>query len=91
VLLCEVWERTSAKGALYYSGYLANCSVVLLRDGERPHPKRPDETITVWKLLVSERLKLHCPRRSRLLPADERAYPIHAPPSSKGSAVFVLC
>ena len=38
-----------------YSGFLGNLSVALLRDGERPHPTRPDETVIVWKLVAQER------------------------------------
>ena len=48
ILLAELWERESKHGNVYYSGFWGNLSVALLRDGERPHPTRPDETITVW-------------------------------------------
>jgi hypothetical protein len=55
ITLLELWERQSSKGNQYFSGYWGNLSVALLRDGERPHPTRPDETITVWRLVASER------------------------------------
>jgi hypothetical protein len=55
ITLLELWERRSAKGNLYFSGFLGGLSVVLLRDGERAHPSKPGELITVWKLLLQER------------------------------------
>jgi hypothetical protein len=55
VVLAELWERTSAKGNTYYLGFMGSVSVALLRDGERPHPTRPGETVVVWKLLAQER------------------------------------
>jgi hypothetical protein len=55
ITLLELWERRSAKNNLYFSGFLGGLQVALLRDGERPHPTRPDETITVWRLVASER------------------------------------
>jgi hypothetical protein len=53
--LLELWERESKAGRQYFSGYWGNLSVALLRDGERPHPTRPDETVVVWRLVASER------------------------------------
>ena len=55
VKLTEVWERTSSKGNVYYSGFLGASQLLIFRDGERPHPSRPDETIIVWKVLLQER------------------------------------
>jgi hypothetical protein len=55
IVLAELWERESKAGRQYFSGYWGNLSVALLRDGERPHPTRPGEVITVWKLVASER------------------------------------
>lgn len=55
VKLTEVWERTSKSGNVYYSGFLGASQLLIFRDGERPHPSRPDETIVVWKVLLQER------------------------------------
>jgi len=55
VLMAELWERVSSKGNVYFSGYLGKAQLLLFKDGERPHPTRPDETVTVWKLLLQER------------------------------------
>jgi hypothetical protein len=55
VKLCDLWQRKSAKGTIYFSGFLGATQVLLFKDGEKPHPTRPDETIIVWKLLVQER------------------------------------
>ena len=55
VKLCEVWERTSAKGTRYFSGFMGSTQVLLFKQGEKPHPTRPDETVIVWSLLVQER------------------------------------
>lgn len=55
VLMAELWERESKAGNRYFSGYLGKAQLLLFKDGERPHPTRPDETIVVWKLLLQER------------------------------------
>jgi hypothetical protein len=55
IVLAELWERQSAKGNQYFSGFMGAVSLALLRDGERPHPTRPDETIVVWRLVAQER------------------------------------
>jgi hypothetical protein len=55
LVLAELWERRSAKGNAYFSGFMGNVSLALLRDGERPHPTRPDEVVTVWRLVAQER------------------------------------
>jgi hypothetical protein len=55
VTLCELWERQSAKGNQYFSGFLGGLSLALLRDGEREHPTRPGQTVMVWKLVAQER------------------------------------
>ena len=55
VKLTELWERTSAKGTRYYSGFLGSAQLLLFRDGERDHPTRPGEKVVVWKLLAQER------------------------------------
>ena len=55
IVLAELWERESKAGRQYFSGFCGGLQVALLRDGERPHPTRPDETIVVWKLVAQER------------------------------------
>jgi len=55
VLLAELWQRKSAKGSTYFSGFLGASQLLLFKVGERPHPTRPDETVIVWRLLVQER------------------------------------
>ncbi len=55
VKLAELWERTSARGSRYFSGYLGACSLVMFDTGEQPHPTRPGETVHVWKLMLQER------------------------------------
>jgi hypothetical protein len=55
VVLAKLCERQSGKGNAYFSSFLGNVSIALLRDGERPHPTREGETVTVWKLVAQER------------------------------------
>jgi hypothetical protein len=58
VKLADMWQRKSAKSAksaTYFSGFMGDCQVLMFKDGEKPHPTRPDETVIVWKLLVQER------------------------------------
>jgi hypothetical protein len=55
IVLAELWERESQHGNRYFSGFWGDLSVALLRDGERPHPTRPDETVVVWRLVAQER------------------------------------
>lgn len=55
VKLCKVWERTSSKGTRYFSGFLGSTQLLIFEDGQRPHPIRPDEVVTVWNVLVQER------------------------------------
>jgi hypothetical protein len=55
VKLTELWERTSAAGNRYFTGFLGTSQVLLFDAGEQPHPTRPDETVHVWNLLVQER------------------------------------
>jgi hypothetical protein len=64
IVLAELWERQSSKGNAYFSGFMGHVSVALLRDGERPHPTRPGETVTVWKLVAQERERPPKPRQS---------------------------
>src|SRR3982750_1222563 len=55
VKLAELWERASAKGTRYFSGFMGDAQVLLFDGGERPHPTRPGETVHVWRLMVQER------------------------------------
>jgi hypothetical protein len=64
VVLAELWERQSAKGNPYFAGFWGGLSVALLRDGERPHPTRPDETVTVWRLVAQERQPRDGPQKA---------------------------
>lgn len=55
VKLAELWQRKSAKGVTYFSGFMGNTQVLLFKDGEKAHPTKPDEAVVVWNLLVQER------------------------------------
>jgi hypothetical protein len=55
VKLADLWQRKSAKGTVYFSGFMGDCQVLLFKEGKKPHPTRPDEEVIVWKLLVQER------------------------------------
>jgi len=50
----ELWQRKNAKGTVYFSGFMGACQVLMFKDGEKPHPTRPDETVIVWRLFVQE-------------------------------------
>jgi hypothetical protein len=55
VKLAEMWQRRSAKGTVYFSGFLGQCSLVMFDGGRQPHPTRPEETVHVWRLFIQER------------------------------------
>jgi hypothetical protein len=55
VKLAELWERISAKGTRYFSGFMGGCQVLLFDAGEKPHPTRPGEMVHVWRLMVQEK------------------------------------
>ena len=55
IKLATLWERTSARGQRYFSGFLGDAQLLLFDAGERDHPTRPGEKIRVWKLMVTER------------------------------------
>jgi hypothetical protein len=65
VKLADLWQRKSAKGTTYFSGYLGDCQLLVFKDGEKPHPTKPDETVIVWKLLVQERDPARRPQGKR--------------------------
>jgi hypothetical protein len=52
VKLAELWERTSARGSRYFSGFMGDAQVLLFDGGEKPHPTRQGETVRVWRLMV---------------------------------------
>jgi hypothetical protein len=51
VRLMELWERTSAKGTRYFSGFLGDAQVLMFSAGE--HPDRPG--VMLWRLFVQEK------------------------------------
>jgi acyl dehydratase len=55
VKLAELWERQSAAGRRYFSGFLGGAQLLLFDNGEHPHPTRPGETVHVWRLMLQER------------------------------------
>jgi hypothetical protein len=55
VKMAELWERTSAKGTRYFSGFMGDCQVLMFDGGEKDHPTRPGETVHVWRLMLQER------------------------------------
>src|SRR3954463_3582647 len=55
IKLAELWERTSARGTRYFSGFMGDAQVLLFDGGEKPHPTKPGETVHVWRLMVQER------------------------------------
>jgi hypothetical protein len=63
VKIAELWERTSAKGTRYFSGFMGDCQVLMFDGGEKEHPTRPGETVHVWRLMVQERDPSRRPQR----------------------------
>src|SRR4051794_10559693 len=63
VKLAEPWERTSARGSRYSSGFMGDAQVLLFDGGEKPHPTKPGETVHVWRLMVQERDPSRRPER----------------------------
>jgi hypothetical protein len=55
VKLADLWQRKSAKGATYFSGFMGNTQVLLFKQGEKPNPTRPSETVKVWNIMLQER------------------------------------
>ena len=62
VKIAEMWERTSAKGTRYFSGFLGDAQLLLFNAGERDHPTRPGERVRVWPLMIQERDPSRRPR-----------------------------
>ena len=63
VKLATLWQRKSAKGATYFSGFLGDVALVMFDGGRQPHPTKPGEEIHVWKLFVQERDPTRRPAR----------------------------
>jgi hypothetical protein len=53
VKLAMLWERTSAKGTTYYSGFLGHCQLLMFKGGEITRDN--GEVVQTWRLLVQER------------------------------------
>jgi hypothetical protein len=81
IVLCELWERESKAGRQYFSGFLGGLQLALLRDGERPHPTRPGETITVWRLVASERQPRQATQKPPASPPERDEAPTPEGPS----------
>src|SRR5689334_20803713 len=82
VKLAELWERTSARGARYFSGFMGDAQVLLFDGGEKPHPTKPGETVHVWRLMVQERDPARRPERRPQSPdPGDRAANRSAPPA----------
>jgi hypothetical protein len=80
VLLCELWEFESRQGRQYFSGFLGASRIVLLFGGEKDHPKRPDEKVRVWRLLVEPKAR----QEERRAPPKREPEPKPAPKAAKG-------
>jgi hypothetical protein len=70
VKLADMWQRRSAKGVVYFSGFAGDVQYLLFKEGKKPHPTRPDEEVIVWKLLVQERDTARRPQQRREQRAD---------------------
>jgi hypothetical protein len=85
VKLCDTWQRKSAKGSVYFSGFMGDTQVLLFKDGKKPHPTRPNEEVIVWKLLVQERDPVRRPQQRREQTPVEPASPERPDPPIIGS------
>ena len=70
VKLAELWERTSAKGSRYFSGFMGDCQLLLFDGGEKGHPTKPGERVHVWRLMVQERDPARRPQAARTSNAE---------------------
>jgi hypothetical protein len=62
VQLAEFWERTSAKGKRFFSGFMGDTQILLFGGGEKDHPTKPGEKVRNWRLMVQERDPTRRPR-----------------------------
>jgi hypothetical protein len=70
VKLATLWQRKSAKGSVYFSGFMGDCQVLMFKEGSKPHPARPEEQVIVWKLLVQERDQERRPKPRAATPEE---------------------
>ena len=84
IVLAELWERESAKGNQYFSGYWGNLSVALLYSGEREHPTRPGEVVKVWRLVGQERQPRPAAQKPPASPPERDEAPM--PPAAPAAA-----
>src|SRR3954453_14946250 len=87
VKLAELWERTSAKGTRYFSGFMGDAQVLLFDAGEKPHPTRPEETVRVWRLMVQERDPARRPQAGEA-PAKPAARPQERASGWRGPSAY---
>jgi hypothetical protein len=66
--IAELWQRESAAGRTYYSGYLGQNRIMLFCAGERDHPKRPGERVHVWNLVLQPKDEQTAPRQQTRRP-----------------------
>jgi hypothetical protein len=71
VKIADMWQRRSAKGITYFSGFMGDVQLLLFKEGKEPHPTRPDEEVIVWKLLIQERDPARRPKRQERPPAHQ--------------------
>jgi hypothetical protein len=53
VKLAELWKRKTAKGTVYFSGYVGDCQLLMFRGNELTRPN--SEVVRTWRLFVQER------------------------------------
>lgn len=71
VRICDLWQRKSAKGSTYFSGYAGPVQYLLFDGGRQPHPTRVGEEVHVWRLLVQERDPARRPQAQAPKPEPE--------------------
>jgi hypothetical protein len=55
VKIATLWQRKSAKGKTYFSGFMGDVQLLMFDGGRQPHPTKPDEQIHIWRLFVQQR------------------------------------
>src|SRR3954454_12927140 len=85
VRLAELWERTSARGTRYFSGFMGDAQVLLFDGGEREHPTKPGETVHVWRLMVQERDPARRPQARRPEAEQERELRSRPEPTARST------
>jgi hypothetical protein len=74
VKLTTMWERVSAKGTRYFSGFLGDAQLLMFDGGERDHPSKPGERVHVWNVLCQERDPDRRPPRRELSARGETTW-----------------